>query len=271
MAAEERNPQGAKAVWTGWLAREHLGVTLGLLALLALAWLDVLRRAGVFTSAGIAQALGMPQAAPWGPADAAMTAAMWLVMMVAMMLPAAVPMLLLFATITRQRAGCGRPEGPTGLFLAGYLALWGGFSLVATAAQGTLHALVLLSPEAALRSPLLGGGILLAAGLYQLTPLKQACLAHCQAPLQFLVRHWRDGPRGAWLMGLHHGGYCVGCCWALMALLFVGGVMNLAWIAVLSAVVLVERVVARGPALSRVAGFALILWGLWLVREGAGG
>ena len=114
-------------------------------------------------------------------------------------------------------------------------------------------------------SPILGGALLIAAGIYQFTPLKDACLSHCRTPMGFLIAEWRDGPRGALMMGMRHGLYCVGCCWLLMALLFVGGVMNLIWVAVITAYILIEKVAPARIWLSRIGGVAVLLWGLWLV------
>ncbi len=252
-------------VWPRGLARDHLLVTLGLAALVALAWLDLLRRAGVGSPVTMGQEMALPQAGPWDVADVMMTAAMWAVMMAAMMLPSAAPMLLLFSTVNRKRSAQGTPVIPTGIFLLGYLLIWIGFSLLATGAQWGLHTVMLLSPGLAVTNPLVSGLVLTAAGAYQFTPLKYVCLKQCQSPLDFLFTHWRDGKGGAFLMGLSHGGYCLGCCWILMALLFVGGVMNLTWIALIAAFVLIERVVARGVLPSRLAGGLLIVWGLRLV------
>ncbi len=264
-------PAGAKTalgeVWTRWLARDHLLVTVGLAALVALAWVDLLRRTGFFSPMTVGHEMAMPQAAPWGLPDVAVTAAMWAVMMGAMMLPAAAPMLLLFATVNRKREAQGTPVIPTGIFLLGYLVIWAGFSLLATSAQWGLNRLVLLTPGLPIVNPVLSGLILIAAGVYQFTPLKHVCLKQCQSPIEFLFTRWRDGRGGALLMGLNHGGYCLGCCWVLMALLFVGGVMNLTWIALIAAFVLVERVMTRGMLVSRLAGGVLVVWGLFLASS----
>ena len=157
---------------------------------------------------------------------------------------------------------------PTMVFLAGYVLVWMGFSMLASLAQWGLHSLALLSPMMVSTSPILGGLILVAAGVLQWTPLKSTCLTHCRSPLGFLMTEWREGPRGALIMGLHHGGYCVGCCWSLMALLFVAGVMNLLWVATIAAFVLVEKVVPRGELVGRIAGGVLVLAGLVLLSRG---
>jgi predicted metal-binding membrane protein len=154
------------------------------------------------------------------------------------------------------------------IFLAGYLAIWSAFSLVAATAQLALQEASLVSAGSLKAAPVVGGLLLLGAGLYQFTPLKQACLARCQSPLGFILSEWREGRGGAFLMGLRHGGFCVGCCWALMALLFVAGVMNLIWVAALAALVLVEKVLPWERVVSWTTGALLVGWGMWvLVRS----
>jgi len=192
---------------------------------------------------------------------------MWAVMMVAMMTPAAAPMILTFATIHRRRAAAGQPSVPTVIFVLGYFVVWTVYSLAAAAAQAGLHAAALLSPGMAATSPLFAGGLLIAAGVFQWTPLKRACLAACRSPLSFLMSRWRESAGGAFLMGLHHGLYCLGCCWALMVLLVVAGVMNLVWVAAIAMIVLVEKVVPHGDAVGRVAGVGLTAAGVLLVAR----
>ena len=201
-------------------------------------------------------AMAMPSTGAWGPVDLLLVFAMWAVMMVAVMVPSATPMLLVFATISRSRCGQGGTLVPLWVFLAGYLVLWTAFSLAARLAQWGLHSLALISPMMIATSPLLGSMLLIAAGIYQWTPLKQACLRHCRSPLQFLLTCWRDGSVGAFLMGVRHGAYCLGCCWLLMAVLFAVGVMNLAWIAALSVFVLFEKTIPRGIWLPSSPGFS---------------
>jgi predicted metal-binding membrane protein len=192
---------------------------------------------------------------------------MWAVMMIAMMLPSATPLLVLFARSQRPRVGAAEGTWRTGLLAVGYLAVWLGWSGLAAALQWVLHASLLLSPGIALTSTLAGAALLVLAGVYQVTPWKHSCLARCQSPLGFMLSRWRDGRRGAFRMGLGHGAFCVGCCWALMALLFVGGVMNLAWIAALAAFVLLEKV-TRGRWFSYLSGGVLVVWGLYVLRAG---
>ena len=241
----------------------------GIVVLTVLSWAYLFGLAAdmggmVMDGGGMSAASGAmsPQLAAWSAADFVFMFLMWSVMMVAMMLPSASPMILLHVKMHRQQ-GEGRDGAlGTAAFAAGYLLAWTGFSAVATLLQWGLERLALLSPMMVSTSPLLGAGLLLAAGVYQLTPVKDACLQHCRSPVQFLMQHWRRGTGGALMMGLDHGVYCIGCCWFLMALLFVGGVMNLAWIATLAVLVLLEKVVPRGKLVARLAGAGFIVAGL---------
>jgi predicted metal-binding membrane protein len=249
-----------------WLEPSQCVVLAGIAVLAGATWLDLWRRA---SEMAMHERMGMAMTAgaPWDPMDLAATALMWDVMMIAMMLPSATPLLLLFARSQRLRVGAAEGSWRTGLLASGYLVTWLGWSALAAALQWGLRAFLLLSPGAALTSAIAGGAVLLGAGLYQVTPWKQTCLRHCQSPLGFLLARWRDGRLGAFRMGVAHGLYCVGCCWALMALLFVGGVMNLAWVAALSLLVLLEKVVP-GRWLSVASGAALLGWGLYLLAGG---
>ena len=211
--------------------------------------------------------MAMPHMQAWGATEVLLTWVMWAVMLVAMMPPSAAPMILMFATVNRRHRGQQGPVVPTTVFLLGYLLVWGGFSVVATLAQWGLHTAALLSPMMVSTSPMLGGLLLLAAGIFQWTPLKSTCLTQCRSPLGFLMTEWREGAWGALLMGLRHGRYCVGCCWVLMALLFVAGVMNLLWVAAIAAFVLVEKVLPRGELVGRVVGSMLMLAGLVLLSQ----
>ena len=190
---------------------------------------------------------------------------MWWVMMVAMMLPSAAPMILLFATVNRRQRETGHPHVGTSVFAAGYLATWAGFSLVAISLQWGFQTMGILSPMLVGTSGVLGGILLLAAGIYQLTPIKHACLRHCRSPLAYLGAHWRRGTYGALRMGLVHGAFCVGCCWFLMGLLFVGGVMNLYWIAGLALFVLLEKTIPAGHWLGYTTGVILLVWGIGML------
>ena len=207
--------------------------------------------------------MGMNMNMPWTAADVFFTFTMWVVMMVGMMAGSAAPVLLLFGSARRARG----PQGvPLAIFSfgAGYLLVWVGFSGCAALVQWALHHAAMLSPMMAASSTRLGGAILIGAGLYQLTPVKGACLTHCRSPLSFLVLHWRDGNVGALKMGIRHGAYCLGCCCALMGVLFVVGVMNLVWVAVLTAFVLVEKIGPAGAVVARTAGALMIVFGLLL-------
>jgi predicted metal-binding membrane protein len=204
--------------------------------------------------------------APWRAGDMAASFAMWAVMMTAMMVPSVSPTVLAFARISRARRQHAMPYVPAAVFLAGYLAAWTAFSAAATAAQEGLRSAALLSPEMAANSRSIGRALLIGAGIFQWTPLKNACLLHCRSPLGFLLTEWRDGRAGALQMGWRHGLYCVGCCWLLMALLFVVGIMNLVWVAAIAGFVIVEKLVPAGPMVGRVAGALMAAWGLWGLR-----
>jgi predicted metal-binding membrane protein len=188
-----------------------------------------------------------------------------------MMTPTAAPMILLFAAVHRRRTAAGRAAGPTAILVLGYLIVWTFYSVAAALAQGGLHAAALLSPAMTTTSPSLAGGLLILAGVFQWTPLKRACLAACRSPLSFLMGSWREGHAGALVMGLRHGLYCLGCCWALMALLFVAGVMNLLWVAAIAVAVLAEKVVPGGEVIGRLGGVALAAGGVLLLARGVTG
>jgi predicted metal-binding membrane protein len=198
--------------------------------------------------------LMMPMSARWGVASAAAILAMWAIMMAAMMLPSALPMLLQFVDLARRNGEAARGWA----FVGAYLLVWLVFSVAATALQWCLQAAGWTDPMAASRSAWLTAALLLLAGIYQFSPLKRVCLARCRSPIGFLLGEWRAGARGALVMGLRHGLFCLGCCWALMALLFVGGVMNLAWVAALAIAVAVEKMLPRGAQLAAVMGLVLI-------------
>jgi len=249
------------------LRRQRAVILAALAAIAALAWLYLFLAAADMTAAmaGMDRTMVMP---PRGSTELLLLFAMWWVMMVGMMLPSVAPVILTFATVNRNRAARGEPYVPSALFTAGYLLAWVGFSLAATLAQEALERANLISPmDMTTNSRLLGGLLFLAAGLYQFTPVKLACLRLCRSPLDFVVNHWRDGPGGALRMGLTHGLYCLGCCWVLMLLLFVGGVMNLLWVAFLGVVVLVEKLSA-GTWMGRIGGALMMICGAWLLAMG---
>jgi predicted metal-binding membrane protein len=258
------------------LRRDRAIVVAALAIVTALAWADLVWLANDMGMGGmdmtgfrmIPAGLGwmMPASAPWQPIEFAAVFVMWVVMMIGMMAPSVTPMILLYARIGRQTAGESRPLAASGWFALGYLLSWTTFSLAATTAQWALERAALLTSMMESASKFLGASILILAGLYQWTPFKDACLSYCQTPLGFVLRYgFRREPTGALALGFRHGLYCVGCCWAVMALLFVAGVMNLFWIAALSALVLLEKVVPFGRVLPRLAGIAFIAGGAWLL------
>jgi len=250
--------------------RDRAVAAAALLSLAAVAWVSLLRmRAGMGgPAAGMDAAMpgvSMPGMHPWAALDLLLLFLMWATMMVAMMLPSAAPMILLVATIHRRRRERASPAAPTAVFAAGYLVVWIGFSAAAALTQVVLHRAALLSPGMASTSPIFGGVVLIAAGAYQWLPAKSACLSRCRSPLGFLGSEWREGSAGAVVMGLRHGLFCLGCCWALMALLFVAGVMNLLWVAAIAGLVLVEKVTRAGPWVGKLAGLVLVAWGAWML------
>jgi predicted metal-binding membrane protein len=213
------------------------------------------------TDRSMVDAMQMVYVHPWTAAELGPRLLMWAVMMVAMMVPTVVPMTLVYAAVARKAARENHPVAPTFVFVAGYLAIWVLFSVAATATQGGLDQLALLSPAMVSASPVLGGGLLIGAGVYQLTPYKHACLAHCRTPAHFISQKWRGGFAGAFRMGLELGTYCLGCCWILMGLLFVGGLMNLFWIAAIAAFILLEKTMPRAETSGRVIGVSMIVVG----------
>jgi predicted metal-binding membrane protein len=261
------------------LRRDRIVVTIALVVLTALAWGYVLWLAVDMDMGGmdmtgfrmIPAGIGImaPANAPWMAIEFAFVFAMWAVMMIAMMTPSAAPMILIYARVGRQELAQEKPFAATGWFVAGYLLMWTGFSLVATAAQWGLERVALLDPMMTSVSNVFGGIVLIAASIYQWTPLKEACLKNCQTPFAFILRHggFRRDARGSLLFGMRHGAYCVGCCWVLMALLFIGGVMNLLWIAAIAIFVLVEKVVPVGVLISRILGIGFLAAGGWMLLQ----
>jgi predicted metal-binding membrane protein len=251
------------------LRRDRVVVALALSGVVILCWSYLLGGAGTLEEMG---GMLMPMSSgPWTGTHAAVMLAMWAVMMAAMMLPSAAPMILLYATIARGRHARGAIVAHAGVFALGYVVVWIGFSIVAVALQFVLEKLALLSPMMETTSVALAGMLLMIAGLYQWTPLKQSCLKRCRSPLEFILTSWREGTQGALLMGVRHGGYCVGCCWMLMLLLFVGGIMNVAWIAGLALFVLLEKLAPAGHWAGKAAGLILVGWGAAVLFGLAGG
>jgi predicted metal-binding membrane protein len=267
----------AEAALETVLRRDRIVVAAALAGLTALAWGYVLWLAADMDMGGMDMtgfrmvpagiAIMAPANAPWGAIEFAFVFAMWAVMMVGMMAPSAAPMILMYARLGRQAAAGGTPFAATGWFAGGYFLTWIGLSLVATLAQWILERAALLDVQMASTSGVLGGAILIAAGIYQWTPLKDVCLVQCQTPLLFLMRHggFRQEASGCLLLGLRHGAYCIGCCWVLMALLFVGGVMNVLWIALLALLILLEKLFSFGRWIARASGVTFLAAGVWLL------
>ena len=253
---------GAEGILEAVVKRDRTVILAGLLAVAALAWGYL----GFMVSqmGHMDMDMAMPQMQSWTALDLLLLFLMWAIMMVAMMLPSAAPMILTFASLQRKRRERSSPYVSTTVFVLGYLLVWSAYAALAALAQWGLHEAALLSPMMVSTSPVLGGGLLIAAGLFQFTPLKHLCLTQCRTPFGFISTHWREGTGGALQMGVRHGSYCVGCCWILMALLFVAGVMNLLWVAAIAAFVLIEKLAPAGPWVSRVAGMLLIGWGGWI-------
>jgi predicted metal-binding membrane protein len=204
----------------------------------------------------------MPMTPQWTWTDFVLLFLMWFVMMIAMMIPAVTPLILIFALINRQRQQQQSPFVPAGYLLSGYFLVWAGFSLVATCLQWLLQQISLLNPEMETTSKILGAIILISAGVFQFTPLKHKCLNHCRTPIHFIHSNWKEGKKGALIMGAENGMYCLGCCWILMILLFVSGIMNLLWIALIALFVLIEKVLPAAKLISFIAGVVLIGYGI---------
>ena len=247
------------------LTRDRVIVLSGLAAVASLAWAYMFYLAADMDDMAMVADVATPQMRVWTAVDLILLFLMWAVMMVAMMVPSAAPLILVVAGVNRRRRERDDPLIATAVFAAGYLLVWTAFSAVATVAQWALHVGALLSPMMVATSPILGAAILIAAGVFQFTPLKHACLAHCRSPFGFIMSHWREGRWGALRMGLAHGSYCVGCCWTLMALLFVAGVMNLLWVAAIAIFVLAEKVLPCGELVGLVAGGVLVLAGVGIL------
>ncbi len=244
------------------LQREQLLVFSCLAAVIMTSWAYMLHMAWEMSGAGAEITLACLM--NWGPGNIAHMFIMWAIMMTAMMFPSATPMILMFTTLNEEQRETQRPLMPAGLFVLGYFLVWTSYSALAAMAQWGLHVATLLSHNLVITSPLLGGMLLVAAGVFQWTPFRDACMSRCRSPLGFLMAEWREGRLGALIMGLKHGLNCVGCCWLLMLLSFVLGVMNMLWMAVVTVFMLVEKAYPRSQWVSRTGGLILIAWGLWV-------
>jgi predicted metal-binding membrane protein len=244
------------------LSRNNLFIFLALVALSAAAWVMTVRQAdgmgwGMFTCS-------MTMGTPFSVGNALLYIVLWGVMMIAMMLPAMTPIVEIFQTMARRRREQALPFTPVWVFIAGYLALWTLTGGIGYAADLAIQSLPTQFPALRTYGMVIGGVTLIAAGIYQLTPLKYLCLSHCRSPMGFLLSSWRDGHWGAFRMGMDHGVYCLGCCWSLMTVLFVVGSMNLVWMGILSAVIFVEKVIPQGIMIGKTTGVALIVLGVAL-------
>lgn len=269
------NATGATAL-EAVLRRDRLIVAASLAVLTMIAWAYILWLARSMNSDGMAMQ-GMDAASvdvmmmsgfrSWSTTEFAVTMLMWVVMMIGMMTPSAAPMILLYARVGRHGEVQGKPLAATGFFVAGYFLAWTAFACAATIGQWALESTLLLTPLMTSASGIFSGVTLIAVGLFQWTPLKDVCLRQCQTPIMFIHLHggFRRDPVGSIALGFRHGIYCIGCCWALMGLLFIGGVMNVLWIAAVAIFVLAEKLVARGRWFSRLSGVGLCLAGLWLL------
>ncbi|MFO0751800.1 MAG: DUF2182 domain-containing protein [Thermodesulfovibrionales bacterium] len=248
--------------------RDRAIIMLGLAGITVLSWLSTFSIAVGEGHMDMGPAIAAPHTHAGAPLHFVLTFLMWAVMMTAMMLPSASPLIVLFAAVNRAKCNEHGPFVSTGAFLSGYLFAWTVFSALMTLVQWGLQTAALLSPLLVIGSPVLGGAFLFAAGLFQWSSLKHACLTRCRTPLGFLMNEWREGSRGALMMGLRHGIYCIGCCWLLMGLLFVTGVMNLLWMAVITVFVLLEKIIPAGYRVSRISGLLLIAGGIWMAAKG---
>jgi predicted metal-binding membrane protein len=250
------------------VSRDRQVMAVGLAAVTALAWVYLVRSAAAMNAASMeAQmhaAMGMAMTQYWGLVDWLNLFLMWAIMMVAMMVPSAAPVMLLVLGTYRRRND-RQARASASMFVAGYLLAWTTFSAVVSALQVALHQAALLAADMRIGAATLAGVVMLLAGLYQWLPVKEACLAQCRSPLGLISRYWREGPAGGLSMGVRHGLYCVGCCWLLMALLFVVGVMNLVWVGAIAGLVFLEKLVRGGPAIGRLAGLVMGGWGFYLI------
>ncbi len=247
--------------------RDRLIVLAAVAAVIAVSWIYVVIRAQDMSDTGAMGAATQIQMKDWTTVDLLVLFVMWTIMMIGMMLPSAVPLLLNFAAEARQERQETRVLAPTAALVLGYVAVWTGFSALATIGQWVLHEAALLSPMMVSTSPVLSGALLLAAGAYQLTPMQYNFLKRCRQPLHFLRLNWREGTGGAFVMGLKHGAYCLGCCFVLMGILFFGGVMNLLLLAAVTAFVLFEKALPNGNIAGRVSGPLMIAAGIYVLVQ----
>jgi predicted metal-binding membrane protein len=245
------------------IKRDRLIIISGLFFIALLSWLYIiyLHKQMIYMDMD-ALFFSMPMTPQWTYIDFILLFLMWLVMMIAMMTPSVSPLILVFARINRQRKQQDHPFVNAAFLMTGYFLAWAAFSLVATMLQWLLQQKSLLSPDMITTSKIFGSIVLIVSGIFQFTPLKQVCLAHCRSPLDFVLQHWKEGKQGALRMGIENGFYCLGCCWMLMVLLFVTGIMNLLWVSIIALFVLVEKILSQIKLVPYVAGTFLIVYGI---------
>ena len=251
------------------LRRDRAIIITGLLVLCAISWYYIIYLYNQMYPVMNMDAFlfAMPMSPEWTLIDFLLLFLMWFVMMIAMMIPSVAPLVLIYAMVNRQKKTNQSPYVPAGYFLSGYLVVWAVFSIAATALQWFFQNLDWLNPDMIVTNKILGGSILIVAGLFQFTSLKEKCLTHCQTPVSFIHSHWQNGRSGALKMGIVNGWYCLGCCWILMVILFVSGIMNLLWIALISLFVLVEKLLPGVKWVSYVAGMVLVIYGVLMITS----
>lgn len=248
------------------LKKDRLILIIALILLCAISWYYIIYLYNQMYPMNMdAFLFAMPMSPEWTLVDFALLFLMWFVMMIAMMIPSVAPLILIFSMVNRKSKQTANPFVPSHYLLAGYLIIWAIFSLLATVLQWLFQNLNWLNPDMVVTNKTVGGIILILAGVFQFTPLKRQCLKYCQTPVSFIHTHWKEGRAGALQMGIKNGMYCLGCCWVLMLLLFVSGIMNLLWIVLISLFVLIEKLFPRFKLVSWLAGAALILYGVWVM------
>jgi predicted metal-binding membrane protein len=245
------------------LKKDRVIVLIGLFTILALSWIYTVYLASHMEMMDMKPTI--IQIVEWDFSEIFTLFVMWIVMMIAMMIPSATPLILMFSQVNRKRSQRNAPYIPTINFILGYIFIWSGYSIGITLIQYFLHNKALLSPMMISQNNIFGGSILILAGIFQWTPLKNSCLIHCRSPLSFITTQWKEGKFGAFFMGIKHGNYCVGCCWILMALLFVSGVMNLLWISVITLYVLIEKIHPWGNFIGKITGVLLLTGGVIMI------
>jgi predicted metal-binding membrane protein len=245
------------------LSKHEKIIIAALIAVSVIAWVVTIQHStGMSSHSSMEMEMPMNMEHTSSILEASLFLVMWTVMMIAMMFPAVVPMVVIFSTVQNKRKAGNKGFIPTWVFVAGYLVVWASFGVLAYLADLLIRHLGMSFPGLQSYTPLISGVVLVAAGIYQLTPLKNVCLTHCRSPLHFITHKWREGYLGSLIMGVDHGAYCLGCCWGLMVVLFVMGLMNLAWMGILALVIFVEKISKHGVLISRLVGGVLIILGI---------